>query len=206
MAQLVFEPQTHTYRLDGMVIPSVTQIMKPLSDAEYSAIDPAVLDNAARRGTAVHAACELYGLYGVADVQPEYQGYIDAFLKWVDQLKPTFIYTERAIWHKQLLYAGTLDLVAEIGGIKMLVDYKTTSQINDMLTKVQLEAYRRALETHGIEVEGKAILQLRPNGTFEFRNYKSPDFEAWDVFTSLLKVRGYINKFKEENHHGSQSK
>ena len=62
MAELTFDPEKHIYRLDGFIIPSVTQVMKPLSDEKYKDVDQEVLDAAAKRGTAVHSACEFFGL------------------------------------------------------------------------------------------------------------------------------------------------
>ena len=195
--QLTFDPERHIYRLDGVIIPSVTQIMKPLSDAEYTDIDPDILDKAAKRGTSVHEAVEMYETYGIEDSPPEYQPYFDAYLKWRRKYQPHVISTEGATFHKALLYAGTLDLVVEIGNELYLIDIKTTAVINDMLTSVQLEAYSRALSTHGIYVDKKAILHLKKDGEYEFRIYKTPDIEAWDTFGALLKVRAHIAKYKE---------
>lgn len=113
---------------------------------------------------------------------------------WNGEHEIEYIETEQAIWHKQLLYAGTLDLIALVDGVLTLVDYKTTYRINDMLTAVQLEAYLRALESQGKGADGKAILQLRKNGTYCYKEYPAHDLEAWDVFTSLLKIRAYIEK------------
>ena len=194
MAELTFDSEKHIYRLDGFIIPSVTQVMKPLSDEKYKDVDQEVLDAAAKRGTAVHSACEFFGLYGAEEIEPEYQPYFDAFLAWNREHEIEYIETEQAIWHKQLLYAGTLDLIALVDGVLTLVDYKTTYRINDMLTAVQLEAYLRALESQGKGADGKAILQLRKNGTYCYKEYPAHDHEAWDVFTSLLKIRAYIEK------------
>ena len=46
MAELTFDPEKHIYRLDGLIIPSVTQVMKPLSDEKYKDVDQEVLDTA----------------------------------------------------------------------------------------------------------------------------------------------------------------
>ena len=42
----------HVYRLDGMVIPSVTSILREAGVIDYTMIPQAVLQAAARRGTA----------------------------------------------------------------------------------------------------------------------------------------------------------
>lgn len=61
--ELSFEEADHIYRLNGMEIPSVTTLMKPLSNAFYRDIDPGILERAAQRGTAVHNACENFALW-----------------------------------------------------------------------------------------------------------------------------------------------
>src|SRR5690348_16409857 len=58
MDELLFEPDNHVYTVNGIVVPSVTQILEPLVD--FSKIPAAVLEYAKLRGEAVHLACELY--------------------------------------------------------------------------------------------------------------------------------------------------
>ena len=79
LPELTFEEDSHTYRLDGLIIPSVTTLMKPLSQAYYGGIDAKVLGQAADRGSAVHSAIDLYSKYGVIDIEPELEGYFEAF-------------------------------------------------------------------------------------------------------------------------------
>ena len=55
---LAFDEPTHTYRLNGAILPSVSAIMRPLSQALYKGVDEAALSAAAARGTAVHNAIE----------------------------------------------------------------------------------------------------------------------------------------------------
>ena len=47
--ELTFDERSHIYRLDGLVVPSVTTIMQPLSRAHYGGIDQDVLERAAER-------------------------------------------------------------------------------------------------------------------------------------------------------------
>ena len=56
--ELGFNESSHIYTLFGQKIPSVTQLMTPLSAAVYDGINTAVLSNAAERGTEVHQAAE----------------------------------------------------------------------------------------------------------------------------------------------------
>lgn len=195
MPTLTFSPDTHEYRLDGIIIPSVTQIMEPLSRAKYKTVDEEILRSAAKRGSEAHEAIEFLVRYGILECSQQAKPYVEAYTKWADKYKPQTIHTEQATWHKMLMYAGTVDSVSLIGGKKTLIDYKTTAELNDMLTTVQLEAYAQALRSQGIDVEQKAILHLRKDGTYQFKLYPLHDVEAWKTFSALLTIRAHIKKY-----------
>lgn len=72
---LTFDDRRHIYRLKGIELPSVTQVMKPLSDETYRSVEPRVLNRAADKGTAVHNAIENYISFGIEDIDPEFSGY-----------------------------------------------------------------------------------------------------------------------------------
>lgn len=192
--ELSFDEETHVYRLNGREIPSVTSIMKPLSDFEYKGVQSGTLSRAANKGSAVHNAIELWIKYGVEDIPTEYSGYFDAFQQWVEHYKPDIIGSETRLYHKYLSYAGTADMTAIIDGKLTLIDYKTTYRLIDQMVSVQLEAYSRAMESHGAKFEQKAALQLKKDGTYTFHVYKMPDIEKWQVFTSLLTIWNYCHK------------
>ena len=195
--QLTFDPQMHLYRLNDVPIPSVTQIMQPLSRHKYGDIDEEILNRAAERGTAVHTAIEFYDRYGLDECEGEARPYFEAYLNWQRKFKPQVIANEQATWHKNLLYAGTVDMLADVMGKLTLIDFKTTATLNDMLTTVQLEAYRRALGTQDPyhPIMQTAILQLKQDGTYTWKTYKVPDLEAWQTFTALITVRAHIIKY-----------
>lgn len=192
LKELEFEDSTHTYRLNGIVIPSVTTVMKPLSDDEYRGISSSTLDNAANKGTEVHNAIENYIKFDFEDISPEHKGYFDGFKEWWDARKPTVIGSEVRIYHKLFMYAGTLDLLCYIDGKLTLVDFKSTSILNDKLCSVQLEAYSQALASHGIKIEQKRILHLKKDGKWSDPEFTVNDPLRWRVFGSLKCVYDYI--------------
>lgn len=194
--ELTFEEKRHIYRLDENVIPSVSTIMKPLSQAMYGDVDEAVLNKAAERGTIVHNAIENHILFGVSDIPIEHDGYLRAFKQWWKDTKPEVLATERRVYHRILRYAGTVDLLALIDGKRILIDYKTSASVNRMLTGVQLEAYAKAYESHGIGCDGKAILHLKSDGKYELVPYEKNDSENWETFSALLTVYAHIKKYK----------
>lgn len=55
--QLEFDEETHTYTLNGKVLPSVTKL---LDDGTYKDVDPVILQKACDRGHEIHKEIELY--------------------------------------------------------------------------------------------------------------------------------------------------
>lgn len=194
--ELTFDEKTHVYKLNGTVIPSVTTIMKPLSNSLYKSIDEKVLNRAAERGTIVHNAIENYIKFGITDCPHEFIGYFNAYLKWCRDYKPEILHSEQQTYHKFMRYAGTIDCICMIDGLKILVDYKTSAAVNRMLTGVQTEAYAKAYETHGEKIDKKAILHLDKFGNYEFIEYKRNDTESWAAFNALMTIHNHIRKYQ----------
>ena len=192
MDKLEFDETRHIYRLNGSVLPSVSEIIRPVSDSFYSGIDPEVLQKAADRGTTIHSAIETWIECQMDTiVEDTYRGYFDAFLSWWNANNPEPLATEFRVFHKILRYAGTIDLIAKVGGRTVLVDYKNSVSVNEKAYSLQLEAYRQALKSHGFEIDGKMILHLKPTGEYE-EVWMKEDPNKWLVFNSLKIVRDYI--------------
>lgn len=191
---LEFEEQSHTYRLNGIVIPSVTTIMGPLNEEKYRGISESTLSNAADKGTAVHNSIENWIDFGFDDIPPEHRGYFDGFLDWWKKNEPTVIGTEIKGYHKTLRYGGTIDLLCIIKDEITLVDYKTTYAVSDMTFGVQLEGYAQILSSHGLKVQKKKILHLHSDRRYDEIEYPANDAERWRVFGSLKCVYDYIHK------------
>lgn len=190
--ELTFDEAGHIYRLNGLVVPSVTTLMKPLSDDYYRTVSQEVLDRAAKRGTAIHNAVENYTQFGIEDIAPAYAGYFEGFCRWWELRKPEPLAMECRVYHKILRYAGTADLLCVIGGRLTLVDYKSTAQVNTKLCAVQLEGYDRAFESHGVKVDDRLILHLSKSGYEEVPFQRSS--KCWSVFSSLMTIRNYMNE------------
>ena len=197
MDELEFDEGSHVYRIGSEVLPSVTTLMKPLSDRAYRTVSEDVLRKAADRGTAVHNAIENWIKYGIEDISPKHRGYFEGFRAWWDKHQPAVIGSELRLYHKLLRYAGTVDLVCRIGDELWIIDYKTTSTLSDMLLRVQLEAYAKALESHGIKVARKGALHLCKDGSWDFPGYDAGDGPAWRVFGSLKTIHDYTKSYEK---------
>lgn len=189
---LVFEEERHLYWVDGKAIKSVSHYLTPISGQVYQGIDKGVLDIAARRGTAIHFAVELYNAFGVIEIADEYQPYLDAYLAWFEKNRPENIFEERRVYHPTYWYAGTSDQISTIDNSLWLIDYKAVAQLHPYLVGPQLAAYAKAWQAHGVPIEHIASLHLQKNGKPAFKEY--PIQENFNVFLECLSVQSYIDE------------
>ncbi len=197
LKELTFDDPTHTYRVNGVVIPSVSTIMEPLTAAKYKGISESTLNNAANKGTSVHNAIENYIKFGIEDVPSEHRPYFNGFLEWYNIAKPQIIASEFRCYHKLMMYGGTLDILSIEDGLLTVTDIKTTYTVYDMTCKVQLEGYSQILASLGLKVQKKQILHLAGERGWKIcGNYPAQDAEAWRVFGSLKCVHDYIGRTK----------
>lgn len=138
---LQFDAESHIYRVNGVVYPSVTQILSGMGLLpDYSKLDPFYRE----RGTAVHACIKMrllgeeidWDFEGADEVRPRF----DRFL-WFDEeydLKP---YVIEEPLHSRYGYAGTPDLVAFSGKLDKLVFVDWKGDAREKGQDLQIEAY-----------------------------------------------------------------
>ena len=153
---LEFAEGSHTYLLDGIIVPSVTQALARKFPGEYSRIDPEVLAAAAARGTAIHKSIENY-CNGDDDGSPEVWDY----KRLEKRHKIKAIHNEIPVIIDERL-AGRVDMVAEIDGAKAVADIKTTSTLNKEKLALQLNLYKIGVEqNYDIKIEKLYGIHLR---------------------------------------------
>ena len=129
---VVFEPEHHTYTLDGKELSGVTAIVKWLFPDTYAGIPEDVLMRAAEYGTLIHGKCELADSMGIADepIVKEYQRIIkDAGLE---------------VLCSEYLVSDCKDIASSIDKVftdDSLGDIKTTSQVHEANVQLQLSIY-----------------------------------------------------------------
>jgi len=199
---IFFDEATHTYLVDGVDVPSVTQILEPLHRS-YKTVNPSVLEYAANRGKAVHEALEVYDLGGELECPSEFAGYVEAYLDWGKVYKPSWIGVEQIVCHEaprivevngesqlQLLpdYIGTLDRIGHFNGgdVLNIVDIKTSQPTKEALVSACLQTYAYA-EAYDPERSNKIerwVLFLKRDGTWRFQNAKEYE-ERYNVMGTI---------------------
>lgn len=178
---LTFDAETHTYTLDGIVVPSVTEITRFLHyQAEYA--DKESRDRAARRGTAIHEATALLDYGEEIEIENELSGYLIAWKQFKRDFHFDVYEIERVVGGKLWLdeydtmgaLCGTIDRVGFIEQTPVIVDIKTGSKINKLALQAQLSAYAilRATETDIDPIRNLLGVQLKKDGTYT--TYQAP--------------------------------
>lgn len=191
MKKMTFNESLHQYSVDGLILPSVTKIMEPLTKEMYSHIDAEVLQTAAKRGTSVHYATELYDLYGVEEIEEENRGYFEAYKRFKKENNVLLVEVEIQLYHPYLFYAGTIDRIVKIGDKMVLLDIKTTDKLHKKLVEIQVSAYKEMAEKQGYKIDEIAALKLNKDGTYVF-NYLDNNL---DMFMNLYKLHMFKKKY-----------
>lgn len=171
MNSLTFNAQLHEYRLDGVVIPSVTQILKAEGINNFGMVSEDVLNTNALFGKAVHKCVE-YWFRGTLDettVDPALIPYLSGWDNFVEDFGFVVMESEVQGFHPIYRYAYTADLLGEITKGKFLGE-----AVGDLKTgmvkpadKIQIAAYKMAV---GKQYKNTFLLYLNPE--FKPRGYK----------------------------------
>lgn len=185
---LEYDDDTHTYIVDGVIVPSVTQILGVMFGNKYAGVNRATLENAASRGTAIHKAIENFCKYGEDDGAKEVHNF--NFLKErygfnvLENETPIIISKDGTP-----IAAGRLDLVL---GVTMkgkayylketaIADIKTTSVLDKEYLAYQLNLYRIGyMQSYGKEIKELYGVHLREDKR-KFINIPVNEGIAWDI-------------------------
>ena len=149
-----FDEEQHKYFVNGIEVPSVTEIAEPISFNRLNNLPNHILERARMRGSQVHELAEEYLLVGEIDwneIELDVAGYLEQFILWVRTYRPKVLYTEYRMFCSY--FAGTCDLICEIDKKIVLIDYKTTSAVDKKSLSVQLEGYKRLCKLHNIKID-----------------------------------------------------
>ena len=173
-----FDETTHTYRIDGKVWPSVTQILQDLGFMSdfYAA-------GSSTRGKDVHLITRLYeeGRLDWTRIDEAYVGYLDA---WISFLRKEPWETEKCeviTSHQLLGYAGTIDRMGNWKAYKAILDIK--SGVPENWHALQLIGY--ALTKQYETIIG---VYLKKDGTYKVREYKYAP-KNWQACVRVYRLK-----------------
>lgn len=141
--EVEFIEQTHQYLVEGILVPSVSEILRFIFPDKYKGVPQRVLEEKALFGNHIHEAIEAYE-WGVethlTDMERiTFNQYLR--LKEAYQIKPLEM---EMIIHYKDFYAGRLDMTAYVESVKSLIDIKTTAKLDTESLAWQLGMYKLA--------------------------------------------------------------
>jgi len=171
------------YRLaNGDIVPGVTTVLKVLSNGEglnhwcwdlgRQGLDyREVRDSAGRVGSIAHRLIAAHLKGEAPDYQPlaclpdeadRAEKCFQKYLGWEKENPLTPVIIETPFVSEKFKYGGTPDLLADIGGEFILLDFKTGGGVYDSYF-CQLAAYRQLLAEQGWPVAGARIVRISPD-------------------------------------------
>ena len=158
---LEYYDEDHTYLVDGIIVPSITEILKHRFGNKYAHVDRQTLQRASEAGTNVHDAIEFYVRTGEVIDLPEVRNFI--FLQQRYHFSVVDVEVPVILWmDDQPVSAGRCDLVIEMDGQIGGADIKRTSALDKEYLSYQLNLYRTAFrQSYGVEWEFLRGVHLR---------------------------------------------
>ncbi len=192
-ANVEFDETTHTYRLHGRVLPSVTAIIGRVLPG-FQADDYYL-----QRGRALHHGCRLLdeGRLDWNSVSPEIAGRIQAFAKFRSDCPAETVARERSLAHSTYGFAGTLDLMLKQDRL-LVCDMKSTLTPQ---ARLQLAAYSLLWkhnygQTAGQTPGGAVGVQLNDDGSYRTMWLNKQELAtAEQTFLGALSVYGFMEIF-----------
>lgn len=192
MTEVAFNEERHEYHVEGVRWPSVTQILDPL--LELDGIPRAALEAAARFGSHVHMATDLFdkGQLDEEALDPHLQRYLLGWKKFLKESGAEVLESELRVAHPRLKYAGTLDKIVRWRSSAHVLDVKTSAEV-PWTVGMQTAGYRDALHNYDTFLEvGERLstvrlcVHLKPDGVY--RLIKLSDSRDLNNFISCLNV------------------
>lgn len=190
---ITFEADTHSYFYGMERVPSVSEILRPLTETYLAAIPEGILNWKRDLGIAVHKACELLDL-GTLDeesVDPQIVPYIEAYKAFRVDYQPKWDAIEQFVFADIGRYAGTLDRAGELTTGPAIVDIKTSLKVQPSAA-VQLWAY--AVAYGEVLAPDLLVLQLMKDGT-----YKLVPFTQYDEYDATWNALLTLHGWKKRN-------
>lgn len=186
---LEYDDESHTYIVDGVIVPSVTQILAVKFGDKYTGVNRSTLERAANRGTAVHKAIEDFCKTGNDDGSKEVHNFrflLDRYGFGVFENETPIVIAK----DDTPIAAGRLDLVLDVirkgkafytKEITAIADIKTTSTLDKEYLAYQLNLYRIGyMQSYGIEIKELYGVHLRGDKR-KLVNIPVNEGIAWDI-------------------------
>lgn len=178
--------ETHQYLVDGVCVPSITQILKIKFGKKYSNVNDNVLKNASKKGTQVHNAIEKLCKTGEVEELKEVKNFmfLQKHYKFevIDNEVPVILFK-----NGKPIACGRLDLVLKIDDSIGGGDIKRTSVLDKEYLAYQLNLYRIAYkQCYGVNWKFLKGIHLRED-VRKFVDIPINEEMAWNLVEEYLE-------------------
>jgi len=184
-----FDAKTHTYRMDGIEVPSVTQALTEagIIDQQWYTSDGCI------RGTYVATMTALYDneMLDESSLDPVLIPYLTAWKTFLEQSKSDVIMVEEAVFHPVARYAGTYDRWIVLNGRDTIVDIKTGAK--EPWHPLQTAAYAHCFPNTPMQ---RAGVYLDKSGTYKLVDHRDPTDIT--MFMSALNVAKWKRQYRQK--------
>lgn len=152
---LEFDKENHIYLKDGVILKSVTQILKELFPSKYDDIPKEILENKSIYGTELHKFIEIIEKKKPKRPLAYLKKYYNPNIYQIESLKDyleikkkyniEITDSEKTVVYKDI-YCGTLDLKGTVNSQKAIIDIKTTYELDELYVSWQNSLYEMADE------------------------------------------------------------
>lgn len=138
--------ETHTYLINGVIVPSVSQLLKRVFPDKYKDVPRAILERKAEYGTIVHEAIER--LENASKMPPMniFQELALIQYKKLKERNGFAVVDQEKIVHFQDRFCGRYDMTIKLDDRLCLADIKTTAKLDHKYLSYQLSLYELAYE------------------------------------------------------------
>lgn len=160
---LEYLDKQHMYLVDGIIVPSITTLIKKKLKGKYDGVNQETLKRASEKGTEMHQIIQDYEEHGIDDVSStELHNYkfLKKQFKWkcLRNEVPVIIFNDNG----KAIAAGRLDMVIEKNEEIGLADLKRTATLDKDYLAYQLNAYRIGYQQcYGTEIKFLKGIHLR---------------------------------------------
>ena len=178
--------ETHQYLVDGICVPSITQILKIKFGNKYNNVNDNDLKNASEKGTQVHEAIEKLCKTGEVEELKEVKNFmfLQKHYKFevIDNEVPVILFK-----NDKPIACGRLDLVLKIDDLIGGGDIKRTSVLDKEYLAYQLNLYRIAYkQCYDIDWKFLKGLHLRED-VRKFVDIPINEEMAWNLVEKYLE-------------------
>ena len=191
---MLFNEEKHEYSIAGIVIPSVTQIIKDGGLINLDWIDKELLESKADLGKKVHTTTEFYdkGTLNVDELHPTLKTYLDGWIKFRTDYNFTPTEIELQLFHSLYRYAGKIDRVGLMSKDLTLLDIKSgTPQKSHAIQNSAYKGLHDQNKKKSEQIKKRFTIYLSEDG-YKVIEDKNPN--DWNVFLSCLTISNFLRR------------